>query len=650
MRAFRGMRRWPYLRSKAGRNLTERSLAPLHRKQEEETSAGDFPMLSGARRLATQSKPAEATIQTGKTYRMAELPSDHQFYSEPSQSLPYLEAYNLMEENADLIFDDGKMLRERSFTLDDATTADPSSPRTAAELPGPKSWPLVGCLPYMISHKDFDPQRLYLFWRALREEFGPIFRKDMPGHPNMIFITDPADVQKMYQSTMYNPIRPGMQSLKKIRGPGGADGKTNTYQDVFLGKAGILAEQGEEWWRVRRQVQKPITNPEIVGRYLPRMNEVAEAFIRRIRSIRDGNNEVPGTFKREMYKWALESLGTIALERRLGILDPNQEKESPSSSRLICLVEQLLEALHETENVKLWQYFPTSSIKKLQEAHDIFTEVALEAIRGTQELVQARLALSEQAVDEGNSKASSSFTASSDSAACPYHSTSSKNKAPETSTLLETLLGLPGLGREDVLTFLLDMLATGIDTTSHTVANMLYLLARNPEEQKRLREEIQTFVPDPQRLTPQQLGSLTYAKAVFRETLRVMPVNVGITRRLTQDTVLSGYLIPKGWQVVMPTMLVNCQERIFPRASEFLPERFLRGSPLAPRHHFAFLPFSFGPRMCIGRRIAYQEVICLIVRILSEFDVDYKHEDIQSVNRLAYGPSRPLKFTFIDRR
>lgn len=648
MRAFTGVRRWPYFRSKAGRNLTERSLAPFQRKHEE-TSTGDFPILSGARRrLAAQSKPAE-TLQTGKTFRVAELRSGHQFYSELSQSLPYLEAYNLMEENAELIFDDEKMLQERSFTIEDATTVDRSSPRPATELPGPKSWPLVGCLPYMISHKDFDPQRLYLFWRALREEFGPIFRKDMPGHPNMIFITDPADAQKMYHSTMYNPIRPGMQSLKKIRGPGGADGKTDTYQDVFLGKAGILAEQGEEWWRVRRQVQKPITNSEIVGRYLPRMNEVAEAFILRIRSIRDGNNEVPGTFKRETYKWALESLGTIALERRLGILDPNQEEESPSS-RLICLVEQLLEALHETENVKLWQYFPTSSIKKLQEAHDIFTEVALEAIQATQELVQARLALSEQAVDEGNNKAASSFISSPDSAACPFHSPSSKNNAPETSTLLETLLGLPGLGREDVLTFLLDMLATGIDTTSHTAANMLYLLARNPEAQKRLREEIQTFVPEPQLLTPQQLGSLTYAKAVFRETLRVMPVNVGITRRLTHDTVLSGYLIPKGWQVVMPTMLVNCQERIFPRASEFLPERFLRGSPLAPRHNLAFLPFSFGPRMCIGRRIAYQEIICLIVRILSEFDVDYKYEDIHPVNRLAYGPSRPLKFTFTDRR
>ncbi|XP_068228851.1 cytochrome P450 CYP12A2-like [Palaemon carinicauda] len=644
MRSLRGWRRWPYLSSKTRQNLTRRSL-PLFLRNHEVLTWTRSPIRTisgGSRRLATQPKPAEST-QPRTADGMAELLIGHQSYSQNNKSLPYLEAYNLMEENADVIFDDEKMLNERSFSVKDAATLDRSSPLPAAELPGPKSWPLVGSLPYMLSHKDFDPTRVYLFWRAVRDEFGPIFRKDMPGHPNMIFITDPSDVQKMFQSTMYNPIRPGMQSLKKIRGPGGADGKTDTYQDVFKGKAGILAEQSEEWWRVRRQVQKPVTNSEIVGRYLPRMNDVAEAFIQRIRCSRDGNNEVPGTFKRELYKWALESLGTIALERRLGILDPNQEEES-SNSRLVYLVEQLLEALHETENVKIWQYFPTASIKKLQEAHDIFTEVALEAIQGTQEIIKARLALSEQEVGERNGNALRN------SSACPYHNCTSKGTSTESRTLLETLLESPGLSKEDVLTFLLDMLATGIDTTSHTVCNMLYLLSRNPAEQRRLREEIHSIVPDPRHLTPQQLGSLTYAKAVFRETLRVMPVNVGITRKLTHDTVLSGYLIPKGWQVVVPTMLVNLQERFFPRASEFLPERFLRGSPLAPRHHFGFLPFSFGPRMCIGRRIAYQEVICLVARILSEFEVDYKYEDIQLVNRLAYGPLQPLKFTFTDRR
>ncbi|MPC92808.1 Cytochrome P450 27C1 [Portunus trituberculatus] len=62
-------------------------------------------------------------------------------------------------------------------------------------------------------------------------------------------------------------------------------------------------------------------------------------------------------------------------------------------------------------------------------------------------------------------------------------------------------------------------------------------------------------------------------------------------------------------------MLLNHREDVFPRAKEFLPERFLRGSPWAPQHNFGFLPFSYGPRMCIGRKIAYQEIFCFIIRV-----------------------------------
>ncbi|KAK3869375.1 hypothetical protein Pcinc_025310 [Petrolisthes cinctipes] len=309
-------------------------------------------------------------------------------YLDPASSSipgsPYLEAYNLMEENADVIFDPEDMLSEREY--DSMTTQEYknlSIPRPASQLPGPRSWPIVGCLPYMLRHKAFDPQRVYLFWEAVRQEFGPIFRKDMPGHPHLVFITQPEDLETLLRSTMYNPLRPGMASLKKIRSRGGADGNTHLHDHIFQGRAGILAEQEDEWWRVRRVVQRPVTSGALVSRYLPQMDDVAKEFISRIRLLRDENDEVPESFNTELYKWALESLGTIALDRRLGLLDNGDDEDLPTTTttttksqslRLIHLAKQLLTALHETENVKMWQYFPTDSIRKLQEAHQIFTE------------------------------------------------------------------------------------------------------------------------------------------------------------------------------------------------------------------------------------------------------------------------------------
>ncbi|XP_042869957.1 probable cytochrome P450 301a1, mitochondrial [Penaeus japonicus] len=538
---------------------------------------------------------------------------------------PYLEAYEIIEEFADVLYDEDAMVTERAFTGDAGRVPPGSPPLPASLIPGPKSWPLLGCLPYMLRHPAFDPNRVYLFWQAVSQEFGPIFRKDMPGHPNLVFITDPEDVFTMYQTTMLNPVRPGMTSLKKIRedeqrekeaeGVRKREGSRCPHEGLFYNGAGILAEQGEDWWRVRRRVQRPITDQDIISRFLPDVDEIAKTFVRRIRNLRDINDEMPHTFKDDIYKWSLESLAAVILERRLNLLEDDLQA-SPESSRLIPLAKQLLEALHETENVKLWQYFPTASITRLKEAHDIFSGVALEAIQNTErELASKR----------------------------------SAREHPRRLSLLETLIATPGLTRGDVLTFLIDLLATGIDTTSHAFSHMLYLLSKNPDAQSRLINEIDAQVGKPEHLLPEHIASLSYAKATFRETLRVMPVGVGITRRLNCDTVLGGYLVPKGWQVVAPTMLIHHQESVFPRAKEFLPERFLRGSPLAPSHNYAFLPFSFGTRMCIGRRIAYQEIMCLLIRVLSEFTVDYKHEEIHLVNKLGYGPSHPLRFTFRDR-
>ncbi|XP_071549447.1 probable cytochrome P450 301a1, mitochondrial isoform X2 [Panulirus ornatus] len=571
---------------------------------------GGFPLglrssLDVRHRGVSQCKPAERELSQGSKPPAA---STH-LQGSPGPPSPYLEAYNLMEENADIIFDQDDMMSERAYDAA-ATPGDETQPRPACQLPGPRSWPMVGCLPYMLTHKAFDPQRVYLFWEAVRKEFGPIFRKDMPGHPYLVFITQPADLQTLLRSTMYNPLRPGMASLKKIRTDGGADGNTHVHDHLFRGKAGILAE---------------------------------------IRSLRDERDEVPESFNSELYKWAFESLGTIALDRRLGCL---QDDASASSRplRLIQLAKQLLGALHETENIKLWQYFPTASIRRLQEAHLVFTDVALEAIRDTERLLASRRSHSTSGSPGLASGGLSCPLRHQDLVSSQEVGLEEAEAGEEAPSLLETLLATPGLSREDVLTFLLDMIATGIDTASHAVGNMLYLLARHQQVQTRVRQEIGEVIGRPDRLTPDHLSRLTYTKAVFRETLRMMPVNVGIVRRLNRDTVLGGYLVPKGWQVVAPTMLMNFQESVFPQADQFLPERFLRGSPVAPRHNFAFLPFSYGTRMCVGRRIAYQEILCLIVRILSVLEVDYKYEDVHVINKLSYGPSHPLKFTFSDLR
>ncbi|XP_037774060.1 cytochrome P450 302a1, mitochondrial-like, partial [Penaeus monodon] len=114
-------------------------------------------------------------------------------------------------------------------------------------------------------------------------------------------------------------------------------------------------------------------------------------------------------------------------------------------------------------------------------------------------------------------------------------------------SLMENLLMTEGLTREDVITLILDMLVAGIDTTAHTLGFTLYLLARNPQVQAKLQEEIDTVLGDHEGpLLPKHMAQFSYLKAVIREALRIFPPAIGMVRILDQDAVLGGYVIPKG--------------------------------------------------------------------------------------------------------
>lgn len=91
-----------------------------------------------------------------------------------------------------------------------------------------------------------------------------------------------------------------------------------------------------------------------------------------------------------------------------------------------------------------------------------------------------------------------------------------------------------------------DMLLAGVDTTSTAVTSVLYNLAKHPEKQQKLREEILTILPEKSsKLTPASFNSMPYLRAVIKEALRLLPVTNGNIRALDHDSVLQGYRIPK---------------------------------------------------------------------------------------------------------
>ncbi|XP_026681996.1 probable cytochrome P450 49a1 [Diaphorina citri] len=185
--------------------------------------------------------------------------------------------------------------------------------------------------------------------------------------------------------------------------------------------------------------------------------------------------------------------------------------------------------------------------------------------------------------------------------------------------------------------------------TSAAIASILYQLSTHPDKQELLYKEIQTVLPSKHTpITSDILENMQYLKACIKETLRMYPVVLGNGRCMTKDTVIKGYNIPKGVQVVFQHYVTGNEDKYFHKAKEFLPERWLKSNK-CPFHPFASLPFGYGRRMCLGRRFADLEIQTLITKIIQQFKVEYHHPKLEYTLHPMYIPNGPLKFKMIDR-
>ena len=181
-----------------------------------------------------------------------------------------------------------------------------------------------------------------------------------------------------------------------------------------------------------------------------------------------------------------------------------------------------------------------------------------------------------------------------------------------------------GLTDSDVAGNVLTMLLAGEDTTANTLAWMIYLLYRHPEALRRAREEISSRGNAmPQRY--EDMTSLPFVDACINETMRLKPVAPIIVLQPKRDTVVSDIEVPKGTLLMCLMRAGATDERRFPGARSFDPERWMDGqmrgaSANSPKR--VSMPFGAGPRLCPGRYLAILEMKMVIAMLLSGFDIE----------------------------
>lgn len=169
-------------------------------------------------------------------------------------------------------------------------------------------------------------------------------------------------------------------------------------------------------------------------------------------------------------------------------------------------------------------------------------------------------------------------------------------------------------------------LLAGSDTSSSTLAFAMQCIAEHKEVQSRIHEEVDAIPELKDRTLPitnDILKHLPYTRAVLHEVLRQFPIVPYLERLATESCELvPGLHIPAGTVVLMWFRAVANDPTYWKDPTKFDPLRFLRGSGATPeKHHpFAYNPFSAGPRNCIGRNFALQELILVVAMLAAKYE------------------------------
>lgn len=169
--------------------------------------------------------------------------------------------------------------------------------------------------------------------------------------------------------------------------------------------------------------------------------------------------------------------------------------------------------------------------------------------------------------------------------------------------------------REEVDTFMFE----GHDTTSFAISMTLYLLANHPEIQTLARnEQKELFGTDKDRqVTLQDLNDMKYLDLVIKESLRLYPSVPGIGRQVTEDIDYHGNVIPKGAIVNLLIYGINRDPDYHENPDEFIPDRHLSSNG----KFYSNIPFSAGPRNCIGQKFATLEMKSTISKVIRNFEL-----------------------------
>ncbi|XP_021254772.1 cytochrome P450 27C1 isoform X2 [Numida meleagris] len=408
------------------------------------------------------------------------------------------------------------------------------------------------------------------------QEYGKIFKSHF-GPQFVVSIADREMVAQVLRSEGRAPQRANMESWQE-------------YRDLRGRSTGLISAEGEQWLKMRSVLRQKILKPKDVAVYSGRVNEVITDLIKRIYTLRsqEEDGETVTNVNNLFFKYSMEGVATILYECRLGCLENNVPQQTVEYIEALELMFSMFKTTMYAGAIPRWlRPFIPKPWREFCRSWDGLFKFSQIHVDNKLKSIQSQLDQGEE-VNGG---------------------------------LLTYLLVSKELTLEEIYANMTEMLLAGVDTTSFTLSWATYMLAKHPEVQQRVYEEIINKLGKDQAPVAHDVPKLPLIRAVLKETLRLYPVLPGNGRVTQKDLIVGGYLIPKGTQLALCHYTTSYSEENFPMANEFRPERWLRKDNLDRVDNFGSIPFGYGIRSCIGKRVAELEIHLALIQM----NVPIKH-------------------------
>ncbi|GAB90003.1 cytochrome P450 [Gordonia rhizosphera] len=203
-----------------------------------------------------------------------------------------------------------------------------------------------------------------------------------------------------------------------------------------------------------------------------------------------------------------------------------------------------------------------------------------------------------------------------------FHANIAAKRARETPDLFSVLCHVEGDEGErftdsDVVNHMIFVLMAAHDTSTITMTQMAYRMAKSPKWQQKAREQSLELNPE---LGYDDLGRLTALDLVMKESLRMCTPVPAQPRMAVKDTSVQGFYVPKGTIVTVPQMTNHRDPEFFTNPDMFDPERFSPERAEDKGHRMAWMPFGGGVHKCIGLYFGQMEIKTILHHVVRNFE------------------------------